>query len=305
MDVFHTDDVTNPQVLLVDEPEQHLHPHAQHVLARWAAELARSHRAVVVATHSPAFFALPPEQATVCEVRRVGHHTRVRPLRAVHGPDAVAQARQLGFELGMGQDALAQLTRAVAVVEGDWDRRLLHHFFADELAMQRILVVVLQGSDEVAGLADAAVVPALGLPVVALLDEVRATSAADLAALADPLSKAERGLRDLATQLGDSLRVVRYEDPDVICALPEVAVRAAYPGPDFPGWAALLTEWESDLGDADSRPSFKRWALRRMGLPKRERMPTRFFHTVLDHDSSRTPTARFRAAANQLLAVCD
>lgn len=298
-------DVVQPQMLLIDEPEQHLHPHAQHVIARWAAELARSHRAIVVATHSPAFFALPPEQATVCEVRRIGHRTRIRPLRAVHGPDAVIQARQLGFELGMGHDALAQLTRAVSVVEGDWDRRLLHHFFADELAEQRILVVVLQGSDEVAGLADAAVIPALGLPVVALLDDVRATSAADLAALPEPLSKAERGLRDLAIQLGDSLRVVRYEDPDVICALPEAAVRAAYPDAAFPGWNALLAEWEAaQVGEATRTP-FKRWALRRMGLSKRDRMPSRFFHTVLEHDSDRVPSTRFRAAALQLLAACD
>lgn len=294
--------IVQPQILLVDEPEQHLHPLAQHVIARWATQQGRQHRAVVVATHSSAFFALPPEQATVCEVRRVGHHTRIRPLRAVHGPDAVEQARRLGFELGLGRDALAQLTRAVAVVEGDWDRRLLHRYFGADLADQRILVVVLQGSEELGGLADAAVIPALGVPVIAFLDEVRASSTADLAALRNPLSKAERALRDLAVELGNRLRVVRYQDPDVICALPEAAVRAAYPAADMPGWDSLLAEWEAQQAGQDPRTPFKRWVLKRMGLPKRDRMPSRFFKVVLDHDIIGVPSARFHNAAMQLLA---
>lgn len=296
--------LVRPQILLIDEPEQHLHPHAQHVIARWTAEQARNHSAVVVATHSSAFFVLPPEQANICEVRREGHATRVRPLRHVHGADVVERARLLGFELGLGHDALAQLTRAVGVVEGDWDRRLLHHYFGRDLAEQRILIVVLQGSDELGGLADAAVIPALGVPVIALLDEVRASCAGDLAALADPLSKAERGLRDLAGQLGDGLRVVRYEDPDVICALPEPAVRVAYPHADFPGWTSLLDEWEAEQAGDPARVPFKRWALKRMGLPKRDRMPTRFFKTVLQHDVGLVPTQRFSAAAKQLLSEC-
>lgn len=296
--------LVQPHVLLIDEPEQHLHPQAQHVIAGWAAEQARHHQAVVVATHSSAFFGLSPERATVCEVRRVGHHTQIRPLRNVHGPDMLAQSRQLGFELGLGRDALAQLTRAVAVVEGDWDRRLLYHYFGNELAEQRILIAVLQGSDELGGFADAAVIPALGVPVIALLDEVRAASADDLCKLADPLSKAERALRSLAIELGDALRVVRYEDPDVICALSEMAVRDAYPTAYFPGWAVLLCEWEAAQAQSAEKVPFKKWALKRMGLPKRDRMPPRFFHLVLEHDRDRTPTARFANAAKQLLSVC-
>lgn len=291
-----------PQMLLIDEPEQHLHPHAQHVIAGWAADQARHHQAVVVATHSPAFFSLPPERAQHCEVRRVGHSTRIRPLRRVHGPEAVEQARSLGFDLGLGRDALAQLTRAVVVVEGDWDRRLLHHYFGDELADQRLLVVVLQGSDELGGLADAAVIPALGVPVIALLDEVRATTATDLDALPDPLTKSERALRDLARELGDDLRIVRYEDPDVICALPESAVRAAYPDADFPGWDALLLEWSEACTGSDWVP-FKKWVLKRMGLGKRDRFAARFFRCVLASDHEGQPMPRFRHAAMQVLAL--
>lgn len=288
-----------PRILLVDEPEQHLHPAAQQEIVAWSVQQARQHHAIVVATHSPAYFALPAHQADICEVRRVGHTTRVRPLRPVHGPEAVQRARELGFDIGLGRDALAQLTRAIAVVEGDWDLHLLQRYFGSELSEQRVLVVPLQGTDDFGTLANAAVIPAVGVPVVALLDEVRAASPADLATLTPPLSKVERTLRDLAAALGDSLRIVRYPDPDVICALPEAAVRAAYPGLTFPGWGPLLEEWR---GEGETTP-FKRWALAELGVPGSDRKPpTAFFRRVLDHDRGSEPTPNFRAAAKQLLA---
>lgn len=294
-------DLVRPRILLVDEPEQHLHPHAQHAVARWAVTQSRQHHAVVVATHSPAFVALPPDQATVCQVKRVGHETRVHPLRGVHGLEAVERARDLGFELGLGRDALAQLTRAVAVVEGEWDRRLLYHFYGAELADQRVLVVPLQGSNELQALADAAVIPALGVPVIALLDDVRAASPTELAAMEGTLSKAERGLRDLAADLGDSLRIVRYPEPDVICALPENAVRLAFPSARFPGWAVLLSEWAAETAAGRTDHPFKRWALGSMGLSKRDRLPAQFFRAVLERADGLDPGPSFQHAAKQLL----
>lgn len=301
VDILVRDNPT-PRILLVDEPEQHLHPSAQHVVAAWAANQARQHHAVVVATHSPAFFGLPPEQAKLCEVRREGHETYVRPLRSVHGPAAVEQARQLGFELGLGRDALAQLTRAVTVVEGEWDRQLLYQYYGVQLAEQRLLVVPLQGSDELGAMADAAVIPALGVPVIALLDEVRAASHSDLAALTGKISKAERALRDLAAALGDNLKVVRYDDPDVICALPEDAVRRAYPAVTFPGWDRLLDDWRHERHSGATDWSFKRWAIAQFGLPKKERTPSAFFRRVLENDAGCAPHPRFRNAAMQVLA---
>jgi hypothetical protein len=270
-----------PKILLIDEPEQHLHIDAQHQAALWCMAQARQNHAVLVASHSPAFAALPPERATTCKVTREGRKTVLKELPPVHGPDAVARARDLGFELGMGRTALAQFTRAVLVVEGEWDCQLLYAFFLKDLAAQRILVVPLQGSEELLALADAAVIPALGVPTIALLDEVRATSPSDFAELPAPLSKAERGLRDLSAALGEALRIVRYEDPDVICALPEAAVRRAFPHARFPGWDLLLTEWRNERDAGSTNDSFKKWALKSTGLPSKERFPTRFFRTVL------------------------
>lgn len=290
-----------PRILVVDEPEQHLHPHAQEIIASWACKQATQNHAVVVATHSPAFLALSAKQATICQVQRIGHETRVRVLPAVHDADVVVRARQLGFELGLGREALAQLTRAVVLVEGEWDRQMLYHFYAPEFHEQRILVVPLQGSDELGGLADAAVIPALGVPVVALLDEVRVNSWEELAKLSGKLSKAERCLRDLATALGFSLQIIHYEDPDVICALPEAAVIAAYPDASFKGWDDLLTSWQAAIDAHDTTHSFKRWALETMALPRKDRLPANFFRRVLEHAGTSVPSSRFNAAAQQIL----
>jgi hypothetical protein len=92
----------------------------------------------------------------------------------------------------LGRDALAQLTRAVTIVEGERDRRLLHRFYGTRLAQKRVLVVPLQCSNELGGMADAAVIPALGLPVVALLDKIRGSTREELKCLPTP-NKAERG----------------------------------------------------------------------------------------------------------------
>lgn len=82
-------------------------------------------------------------------------------------------------------------------------------------------------------------------------------------------------------------------------------MRAAYPTVDMPGWVPLLAELEADQTGEDLRAPFKRWVLKRMGLPKRDRMPPRVFEVVLDHDTIGMPTARFRNAARQLPAVID
>lgn len=279
------------------------HVDAQYQSALWCMTQSRQNHAVLVASHSPAFAALPPQRATTCTVTREGRKTVVKELPPVHGPDAVARARELGFELGMGRTALAQFTRAVLVVEGEWDCQLLYAFFLKDLAAQRILVAPLQGSEELLALADAAVIPALGVPTIALLDEVRATSPSDFAQLPAPLSKAERGLRDLSAALGETLRIVRYEDPDVICALPETAVRRAYPKARFPGWDLLLSEWRNEREAGATNDSFKKWVLKSMGLPSKDRFPTRFFRAVLGAlVPSDQPGRRLKNAVKQVLA---
>lgn len=278
----------SPRILLIDEPEQHLHPAAQPGIAKWCVEQAQTNTSVLVATHSPAFLALPSEQASLCLVARRGQTSYVQQVPAVHGrADAAARARMLGFHLGLGHDALLRLTRAILIVEGEWDRRVLHQYFSEQLAEHRVLVVPLQGADEVSSLADAAVLFTLGLQVLVMLDNVHARTPEELMEMSGHLTKEERALRDLHEQLTGGLRFIPYNEPDIICALPESAVRRVYPDANFPGWQVLLREWRDLQSDTSQRSStrpipFKRYALERMGLPGSVRKPpTRFFFEVL------------------------
>ncbi len=139
------------------------------------------------------------------------------------------------------------------------------------------------------------------MPIVALLDDVRAATAADFSTLPEPLTKAERALRDLVDDLDGAVYFVRYEEPDVICALPEAAVRRAFPDADFHGWEALLTRWRES--EASDKP-FKRYALTQFGLPKRLRTPSAFFQRVLNAaEPSDQPTRPFTAAVKQALGL--
>ncbi len=107
--------------------------------------------------------------------------------------------------------------------------------------------------------------------MIAFLDEVRSASPGLLDRQHPPLTKAERGLRDLRDALHESLQWVSYGDPDIICALPEEAVRRAYPEMDFPGWDTLLGEWGDHCATVTEVP-FKEWVLaRRRGLPRSQR----------------------------------
>jgi hypothetical protein len=103
-------------------------------------------------------------------------------------------------------------------------------------------------------------------------------------------------LRDLAVALGPWLHIVRYEDPDVICALPEAAVLLAFPASGFPGWDDLLETWRTARADGGTSYSFKRWALETLTLPQRERKAANFFRRVLEHADAIAPSSRFDAA---------
>ncbi|MGA9309217.1 MAG: hypothetical protein WBV74_02470 [Pseudonocardiaceae bacterium] len=111
-------------------------------------------------------------------------------------------------------------------------------------------------------------------------------------------------LLDLSRHLGDDLRFVRYDDPDVICELPENAVRRAFPDATFPGWDDLLRQWEDEQNRAQTPTPFKRWALKAMGLPKAKRFPTTFFNDVIARCRPEDlPHPWFRRAAGRLLSL--
>jgi predicted ATPase len=154
-------------VVLVDDPEAHLHPSAQATFARVVAERAReSGGQVIFATHSPAILdAVPPDQ--VFEVTRSSGVSRVRQMATTE--DVFAGLRELGY-----RPSLLQMADAVLFVEGPndvaairiWWRKLF-----DEEPEPLVALLVLGGS--AMHYLQSVTVKALGRPCFALLDSDR------------------------------------------------------------------------------------------------------------------------------------
>ena len=154
-------------VVLVDDPEAHLHPSAQATFARVVAERAReSGGQVIFATHSPAILdAVPPDQ--VFEVTRSSGVSRVRRMATTE--EVFARLRELGY-----RPSLLQMADAVLFVEGPndvaairvWWRKLF-----DEEPEPLVALLVLGGS--AMHYLQSVTVKALGRRCFALLDSDR------------------------------------------------------------------------------------------------------------------------------------
>src|ERR1039458_6563004 len=156
-------------VVLVDDPEAHLHPSAQATFARVVAERAReSGGQVIFATHSPAILdAVPPDQ--VFEVTRRDGVSRVGRMATTE--EVFAGLRELGY-----RPSLLQMADAVLFVEGPndvaairvWWRKL----FDEE--PEPLVAPLLLGGSAMHHLQQATV-RALGRRCFALLDSDRST----------------------------------------------------------------------------------------------------------------------------------
>ncbi|GAB5547394.1 MAG: hypothetical protein SangKO_071540 [Sandaracinaceae bacterium] len=125
-------------LLLLEEPEAHLHAGAQRQLAEQLNEWAESHQ-ILVATHSPIFVdARRPDRSQVLLVEKDGTKSTVRPAEQ-NLPDVL---RALGVRLS---DVLS--AEHVIVVEGPSDEAVLREWFGDLLLKRRVTIVPAAGGD--------------------------------------------------------------------------------------------------------------------------------------------------------------
>lgn len=252
-------------LILVDEPEAHLHPVAQRQVARWLQDRAREGSTVVVATHSPSLLALPPGQATIVAVRS-SPETGTELQRI--DDDLLGQLDGDLTGLGLTRIDWLQAVAGVILVEGKHDRLVLDAIFGPELAASRLQVLPLHGSDNAWALVESEFLGTIDVPQWLLLDNTRR----DLLTRR-PKNKEEEVLGHVLKHRPD-IRPAFYEEPDIICALPDAAVRRAYQLARFDGWASIRRAWKR------SRPpeNFKTFALRSMGAGSD---PSRFLGNVL------------------------
>lgn len=242
-----------PGLLLVDEPELHLHPKAQEDVARWLYDRSQQSRAVLVATHSASFLCY--EHATVVRVYREADRT----VTDVLGQDLLAALGDLDADVGLGRAGILQVLRGVLAVEGMHDELVIKHFFRADLAEQRLLVIPIHGAPNALSVAEGELFTRLGVPIRVILDQ------------GDRERKLAR-LVDQRSTPGADVQEIIYDEPDVVCALPEAAVRRAFPSARFPGWDQLKRDHGGKFG-------FKGLALESMGLKGTK--PTDFVTQVL------------------------
>lgn len=250
-------------ILVVDEPELHLHPTAQRDVRRWLEERCRDGAAVLVASHSAQFLNVGVANSHLLGL--VAGPTGTEAV-GVDGGLLLAGGRN-SFLDRLGFDAAASVaaTRGVLVVEGQHDLLFLRRFFGDRIDEARVRILPIRGTKNARALAAAELWPTLGVPVCLLFDDVRA------AALDGPIpedatpeeKKLRESLDTFRRMQHRHMEVVaaHFELPDVIAAIPEDVIKRAFPrARTTVTWSEIIDDWRRTVAPGE----FKQYALRRL-----------------------------------------
>src|SRR5262249_13001842 len=104
--------ITPELVLLIDEPELHLHESAQADIAKWMVERSAEGTLILAASHSSAVLDLPAEVAALVAVTRSRGKTQLYDMTS----DALDALDDLADVLGVDRRSRLRLTRGVLVV---------------------------------------------------------------------------------------------------------------------------------------------------------------------------------------------
>jgi hypothetical protein len=184
------------------------------------------------------------------------------------------------------------------VVEGLHDSKVLRHFFSNQLAAARVELLHLHGTHQgEEALINTEFFAGLGKPVGILLDNIRHNR--DQILRPDGrLTSEEKALKRMRMALehqGVKVAEGGHEYPDVMCALPEDAVRRAFPSAKFSGWDQLVKKYRKVPPE-----NFKTFAIRKMKI---DVGATEFIDRVLDHCSENDrPRQGLERAVKELIA---
>ena len=301
-------------LILIDEPEVHLHLDAQRSVRDWIGDIAAgNYRAVdplwtenrsdttrlaIVASHSTIFLDYPPETTrttlvyaeTAVEPREPTsldgfdettdpEHDNIpvtdgtQQIRTALTP--VPEGRDLfqffkgeqGKRLGTSGIDVISLYSGFIIVEGLHDELVLERFYGTDLRNRRIGLLRAWGTKN----AEAAdLLTYIGKPVAILVDRAKLGPTEKAAVKAFVQSCVSRKL----PHWPDHGQAGGHPYPDIIAALPDDAVRDAFPNSTFNGWDPIVDEFEQMRGQGTTTGNFKDFATRKMGLD----MPTKGFY---------------------------
>ena len=269
-------------VLLLDEPEAHLHPRAVASIGEWLLEISPRVASVVVATHHPSLFNLRGIGLQKHVVLRSQETSVVEPWNPASEELVAELARQIGLTAG----ELFMMSRFVLFVEGPHDLVILEEFFGDSLRGCMIRLVPLHGAKHIEQLAASDIVWQMGIPIGVLTDGTNIQRVMRGERSNHIEKMVDRMLRECKTENRD---VAAYGlDLDDILFYLDDGITATFASGVFPGWSKAETIWkqiDQHSNDTANGTKFKQWITKTYGLP-------------LDRDSVRDIAKKCKAAGN-------
>ena len=160
-------------VLLVDEPEAHLHPSAVASVVRWCQRMVDYGFTVIAASHHEEFLRASGDDVTFVKVSR-----EVTPWNAEEPRETRTQSRtkartlpitatstlqEMAEELGMHPAAALSLYRAVLFVEGPLDEAVLDEYAGPAFDAAGVTIIPIHGTKNLEGLIDGEFTTRLGI----------------------------------------------------------------------------------------------------------------------------------------------
>lgn len=254
-------------VILLDEPEAHLHPSAVASILRWCHRVVRHGAIVLAASHHEEFLRSAGEELTLVHVTR--DEAMVRSLARTLTSAAVSDRLDLAVDVGMHPASALSLHRAVLFVEGPLDVAVLEEFAGPRLDAAGVMLIPVHGTKNLEGLVAGEVVTRLGLIVGILTDATDPSTMGERSRkrLSSEEKKVQR-IVELATVRGlQPPRIFGVTEDDLLFALPRDGV-IKYLGQEFPEWRELVAEAREAVGANPSQSvNWKQHAFDHYGLP--------------------------------------
>ncbi len=286
-------------VLLIDEPEAHLHPAAVASTVRWCRRMLELGFTVVVASHHDEYLRAAGDGVSLVHVTRDSSsgRTEARSLPSAR----TTRLLELAEDVGMNPAAALALHRAVLFVEGPLDEAMLLEYAELELDAAGIKVIPIHGTKNLEGLIAVELVTELGIKMGVLTDAT------------DPATMVERSGRRRSSEERKLLKVLQIArekglpeptvfgvpEADLLFALPIDGIRDYLQGP-FPEWAALVAECRQALGKGPSDSvNWKAYAQERYGLPIETAAGVR--HIVRALDLANVPLPSIRRVVDEVI----
>jgi len=233
-------------ILLVDEPEAHLHPSAVASVVRWCRRMVTYGFTVLVASHHEEFLRSAEDDVTLVHVTQDEDgftFARALPSRRT------SLLLELATDIGVHPASTLSMLSAILFVEGPLDKAVLEEFADLELEAAGVKIVPIHGTKNLEGLITAELATELGIKIGVLTDAT------------DPETMAGKPGRKRSSEERKVLRITRMAEEkglpvpksfgvpqaDLLFALPAEAI-SAYLGKPFPGWEELVAECRNAEG---------------------------------------------------------